>query len=239
MRDQYAGDISDLIKYSLLRALAGSDRSLGVAWYFNLAHDGGTDGQHIEHMAEDKWARLDSDVSTALAGLSERSVAALEHLTIWPAGTRFHREPVAIHPHRTEWARHCASQLEHCNLVFLDPDNGLGKGSRRHATVDEIKLLRRPLDRALVIIKFPGRVPFADQERTYHAFLRSETGSQAVTTLRTSVVVRKRPGLSVTSFRWFTLVDHDPTLLARLRSFASLLNSIPGARAHLSDPSVN
>ena len=33
MRDQYAGDISDLLKLSLLRTLAAGDRSLGVGWY--------------------------------------------------------------------------------------------------------------------------------------------------------------------------------------------------------------
>ena len=33
MRDQYAGDISDVLKFAFLRTLAGQDKTLGVAWY--------------------------------------------------------------------------------------------------------------------------------------------------------------------------------------------------------------
>jgi hypothetical protein len=32
MRDQYAGDVSDVIKFAFLRALTGVDRTLGIAW---------------------------------------------------------------------------------------------------------------------------------------------------------------------------------------------------------------
>lgn len=34
MRDQYAGDVSDFLKFAFLRALAGEDRILGIAWYY-------------------------------------------------------------------------------------------------------------------------------------------------------------------------------------------------------------
>jgi hypothetical protein len=40
MRDQYACDISDLLKFAFLRALAAHDRSLAVCWYYNPDHDG-------------------------------------------------------------------------------------------------------------------------------------------------------------------------------------------------------
>src|SRR4029079_15617641 len=41
MRDQYAGDISDVLKFAFLRALTGADRKLGIAWYYVPGHDGG------------------------------------------------------------------------------------------------------------------------------------------------------------------------------------------------------
>ncbi len=41
MRDQYAGDISDVLKFAFLRALSGVDRALGIAWYYVPGHDGG------------------------------------------------------------------------------------------------------------------------------------------------------------------------------------------------------
>jgi hypothetical protein len=31
MRDQYAGDVSDVLNFTFLRTLAGQDRTLGVA----------------------------------------------------------------------------------------------------------------------------------------------------------------------------------------------------------------
>ncbi|WP_155268936.1 hypothetical protein [Brucella intermedia] len=44
MRDQYAGEVSDVLKFALLRALARQDRTLGVVWYYAP----GDDGRHLE-----------------------------------------------------------------------------------------------------------------------------------------------------------------------------------------------
>ena len=35
MRDQFAGDISDLRKFAFLRAVTPDKSQLGVAWYYN------------------------------------------------------------------------------------------------------------------------------------------------------------------------------------------------------------
>src|SRR5260370_36086189 len=103
MRDQYAGDISDLLKFSLLHCLAGKDHRLGIGWYYNPEHDGRSDGLHTEYRNELKWAPLDP-VYNALAALKERSVAVLERLSIWPSKTRFHRTPVPQKRDRQSWA---------------------------------------------------------------------------------------------------------------------------------------
>ncbi|HEY3823325.1 MAG TPA: hypothetical protein VGL82_02150 [Bryobacteraceae bacterium] len=52
MRDQYAGDLSDLLKFSLLRALALADRSIGVACYYNPKRDRPQEGRHREYCDE-------------------------------------------------------------------------------------------------------------------------------------------------------------------------------------------
>jgi hypothetical protein len=39
MRDQYAGDVSDVLKFAFLRALAGADRALGIARYYAPGDD--------------------------------------------------------------------------------------------------------------------------------------------------------------------------------------------------------
>jgi hypothetical protein len=231
MRDQYVGDVSDLLKYALLRALVADDRRLGVAWYYNPACDGRNDGRHTEYLGEDKWLALDGCLLPALRNLSERSVAGVEQLPIWPKDVRFHREPMPDRRSRTEWAARMVRKLDSSELVFLDPDNGLGRSGRRHTTLDEVRLLRRPSERALVLIKFPGRIPFDLQEDAYHNALRLETGVKRLLTLRTSVAVPAANGRTVPRFRWFTLLDHDDGLAARFATFANTLNSIAGATA--------
>jgi hypothetical protein len=154
MRDQYAGDISDLLKLALLRKLARDDRTMGVGWYYNSGHDGRSDGRHREYCDEPKWASLDEVVLSALKKLPEQSVAALEKLSIWPAKTCFHRVPMPGTGNRHSWADNMRKILHDASIVFLDPDNGVGLASERHATIAEVASMRR-LGRAVVLIKFP------------------------------------------------------------------------------------
>jgi hypothetical protein len=46
--------------------------------------------------------------------------------------------------------------LASADIVFLDPDNGLGDETGKHATLAEVRSLRRP-GRSLVLISFPNR----------------------------------------------------------------------------------
>jgi len=129
MRDQYAGGITDLLKIALLRVIAAHDRKLGVAWYYNPAHDGFPDGRHREFCDEPKWKSLDAAVWNGLRALPERSVSALERLPIWPKETSFHRVPISPVVGRTSWATDVRAALERADIVFLDPDNGVGKAT--------------------------------------------------------------------------------------------------------------
>ena len=57
---------------------------------------------------------------------------------------------------RSAWGTRKRKALDGADIVFLDPDNGIGKESEKHATFSEIRLLRKP-GRAIVFITFPGR----------------------------------------------------------------------------------
>jgi hypothetical protein len=234
MRDQYAGDVSDLLKFALLRALAADDKSIGVGWYYNPTHDGLQDGRHREFCDEPQWASLDLAVWKALRELPERTVAALEELPIWPAKTRFHRTPVAPTADRLAWANDMKEALLQADVIFLDPDNGVGGASERHTTVAEVASMRRP-GRTVVLIKFPGRENHGQQLDEYHSLLRRGTGSSSVITVRTCVSVGvlskngKRQG--VPRIRWFTLLDADDALIERARRFADKLNGIESCKA--------
>jgi hypothetical protein len=220
MRDQYAGDISDLLKLALLRKLARDDRTIGVAWYYNSGHDGRSDGRHREYCDEPKWASLDEVILNALKKLPEQSVAALEKLSIWPAKTRFHRVPMADTGNRRGWADNMRKTLQDASIVFLDPDNGVGPATERHATIAEVAAMRRP-GRAVVLIKFPGRQQKHSQQiEDYHNLLHDQAGTLSVVTACTCVWL-KQPRT-----RWFTIVDADSALIARAEDFAHLLNGI-------------
>jgi hypothetical protein len=129
MRDQYAGDISDLLKFALLRKLGADDKTIGVGWYYNPTHDGRPDGRHREYCDETKWGSFDLTLWNALRKLPEQSVAALEKLPIWPTKTRFHRVPVPSTGNRQAWASDMGRALQEASIIFLDPDNGVGRTS--------------------------------------------------------------------------------------------------------------
>jgi hypothetical protein len=229
VRDQYAGDVSDLMKFAFLRALVGPDRTLGIAWYYASGDDGRADGKHLEWRQDSTWRSLDPDLYDCLSVLSERSIAALERLTIWPKGCRFHSEPLPPREQRKAWAGRKLSALNGANIVFLDPDNGLGNDTTKHATFEELRLLRSP-GRAIVFITFPGRnKPHDVLVRLLHERLSREAHVPRAITLRTNISVPRGDGARsyVQRQRWFTVVDPDDTLIFRARLFANSLEPVP------------
>ena len=235
MRDPYAGDLSDLLKFGLLRALALDDKTIGVGWYYNPTHDKLQDGRHREHCDEPKWKALDRTVWNALRALPDRSVKALEKLPIWPMNTRFHRIPVPRAGSRASWAGNMTAALQDASIVFLDPDNGVGNASVKHATVAEVAAIRQP-GRAVVLIKFPGWREKHDQQiDKYHSSLLTQTGASSAVTVRTcvSVGVLNKNGVrqGVPRVRWFTLVDADDVLIERAEQFASRFSGIEKCKA--------
>ncbi len=145
------------------------------------------------------------------------------------------REPMPSRFQRTAWAMHKRGALDGANIVFLDPDNGVGAESEKHATFTEIRLLRR-LGRAVVFITFPGRNLKHDALlRQLHKRLAVEVGAGNVITLRTNVSVPRAAGSRsyVQRQRWFTVVEPDAELTARAQAFAIALASVPRVRALL------
>ncbi|MGJ7042757.1 hypothetical protein J2Y63_006040 [Shinella sp. BE166] len=235
MRDQYVGDVSDVLKIAFLRALAAADRTLGVAWYYAPGNDGRPDGRHLEWRNEPAWRILDAELHAGLSSLPSRTVVALEGAAIWPAGSIFHRDPMPSRLDRIEWGRRKRDALDGADLVFLDPDNGVGAETEKHATYAEIRRLRRP-GRAIVFITFPGRnLPHDTLIQQLHTRLNDEADAEKVATLRTNVSVPRSPGAIsyVQRQRWFTIVDPDPLLLQRAKAFAEAVTAVPRVSAKL------
>jgi hypothetical protein len=235
MRDQYAGDISDFLKFALLRAL-GDGKPLGVGWYYNPKHDGRyQDGRHREYCDEPKWEVLDPTLFYALRKIPVRSVEALEKMPIWPPQTRFHRDPIPSKD-RERWSDGMAGALRQTSLIFLDPDNGLGEATNRHATTAEVRRLRGR-GKSVVLIKFPGREKHEIQMSKHHEMLRNQIGTESVTTLQTcvSVMVVNKNGKfqRIPRIRWFTIIDANAGLIQRADAFACRLDRIEHCKASL------
>ena len=230
MRDQYAGDISDYLKFAFINAMLPAASTLGVAWYYLPGHDGRADGRHDEYLSDPNWRLLSPGVFDRLAQRSERAVSELEALGVLPSSTRFFRDPIAGKVGRDAWARRMEAELSECSAVFADPDNGVsrpGVVSRKSATVQEISSLCGA-DRLVLLIRFPHRLSsHADQLSSYHdAFAEF-----LPITVRTCVRVPNANGSTSPRIRWFTALNGGPDARSSMESFAQSLAALPGASA--------
>ncbi len=128
MQDRYAGDIGDFGKFGLLRTISTAGLSIGVNWYRTipsspeLARD---DGRYrIPH----SLFHCDVELAETLYEISrpdnpERSIQSLETAKLIDGAVYF-SEPIRL-TDRSEWHREAMDALRCCDLIFLDPDNGL------------------------------------------------------------------------------------------------------------------
>lgn len=180
MQDRYAGDFGDFVKFAILRALS-PEKQLGVGWW--LHPDGGSpgDGRHTDYLDESaKWSDLDGEVFTALKGVvksEKRKVAALEEAALLPGATYFRDEIPIAGPaaarrgNRTAWFARMKDALKGCDLVFLDPDNGLEPSGFSHGQVKAGKCITlaeldglRETNRTLIVYHHHTRRPGGHHE---------------------------------------------------------------------------
>ena len=134
MQDRYTGDIGDFGKLGLLRELHRNGLSIGINWYLvpNETHNG--DGRLIGYLKNRSFAACDEELWRSLGEIVEndqRKVAALEKDAILPArrysahldfsdSRKSDRRAI-----RDQWHADAVGALHGCDLVFVDPDNGL------------------------------------------------------------------------------------------------------------------
>lgn len=235
MRDQYVGDVTDALKYSLLRALIGDDHTLGVAWYYVQAHDGRRDGRHREWQQEDDWKALDPVVHKAFSNDGLRSIEAVMKAPFWPEGTLFDNSPVPLPSGRGNWAAGVLNTLSSRSVVFLDPDNGLKEEvSEKHISLSELAAFHSS-GATVLFITFPRREPYHLLVEKLHRQVFESTNCKSVVTLRTSVSIRCAPPSSrrVPRPRWFTVLDPGDELCGRLQMFTERLDKMPHVHAAL------
>lgn len=148
MQDRYVADVGDFGKYGLLRALSKSPRlKLGVIWY--LVPDDGR--EEFRNCDEDLFKRLQT-----IKG--KRRVSDIERSGILPKALFYSNQ--LNKTNRIEWQDKAFSTIKSCNLVFLDPDNGItstNPNSPLHATIKELGRFFEKGKRSLIVYHHLGR----------------------------------------------------------------------------------
>lgn len=134
MQNRYAGDIGDFGKLGLLRQLSQTGLSIGVNWYLTRDETHNGDGQHISYLKNSAFRACDAQLWSALGEIvdsGKREVNALERPDIlqtvfysalldFTGTNKSERQTL-----RWDWHVRAMQQLQNCDIVFVDPDNGL------------------------------------------------------------------------------------------------------------------
>lgn len=143
MQDRYAGDVGDFGKIGMLRCIENCGVKVGVNWYLVEDESHNQDGKHIGYLQNNKFIGLDEELHGAMISLiksNDRSVRQLEKLELLQSNMYYHEvlkpDKGSITENRYVWHKNGLKRLNDCELVFLDPDNGLipksvGKRSRK------------------------------------------------------------------------------------------------------------
>ena len=175
MQDRYTGDIGDYVKLAILRALSPGTK-LGVGWWRYPDEIHNADGRHVAYLrAPERWRHLDPDLFDHLAFVvasGDRRIVALQEAQILPEALYFSEVvPTAgraaqRREDREAWLGRLTASLEPCDLVFLDPDNGLetkafdlgAAKAGKSVAVAELLLLAKP-GRSLLVYHHQTRMP--------------------------------------------------------------------------------
>jgi hypothetical protein len=189
MRHNFVNDIGDYATYALLRALCAADETirLGVIWYLTEHAEANGDGRKRAHLSQDGWDQLDPgllaamrDIEAASEGPDTLNLSLIERSGILPATTTYFAEamPATSTPARQRpagraaWFERARRAVATCDLVLLDPDNGLAVRSvpptsplaGKYATAAEITSLLGT-GAAVVLYQHGNRTPWPKQRQ--------------------------------------------------------------------------
>lgn len=178
MKDQYVGDVNDYRKYGLLRILVGEGDLRGVVCWALTESDGRSDGSKTTYLNfPSDWMRYDPELFTFLRSIvvhqGNRSVKTVERGGVLP-NFSFFGEPVPRGGEdRDIYFERCLQFAKGADILFLDPDNGLGvkssprgsRGSPKYVYESEVLLAYSRGHSILIYQHFPrcAREPFVSR----------------------------------------------------------------------------
>lgn len=214
MQHRYVADVGDYLKLALLRQLQPHNR-LGVVWWLFPDESHNSDGRHIDYLEKPAWRTYDPNLFDALQSVvrnGQRSIQTLESAGILGEATFFSDYVPVGSLQQDQWLCRAIERVEGCNLVFLDPDNGLEprsfvrtrKAAGKSVSYVELAAFRRT-GRTVVVYHHQTRAPGGHLEeiRTLSSRLADHFGT--VDAVRASAY----------SPRVFFLLDAAPEIRAR------------------------
>lgn len=134
MQNRYTGDIGDFGKLGLLRQISRMGLSIGVNWYLTPDETHNGDGRHIDYLKNNTLRVCDEQLWSALGQIvtaNRRRVSELERPDILKAA--FYAQMLDFtglnkterQTFRREWYTAAMDKLRACDVIFVDPDNGL------------------------------------------------------------------------------------------------------------------
>ncbi len=207
MQDRYAGDAGDFAKYGLLRQLIAGDQKLrlGIVWYLFGDAESGDDGKHIGYLNDPTtYKPCDPDLFCALKTIvgERRTVAAVEAAGLFPPDTAYFGEAISFSSvslmqrtaERGAWAARALARTDGCDIVFVDPDNGLqnpgtrlrGLKAPKYTLFEELRA-HRDRGQSLVIYQHRTRTSLERQLETRRRDLSVELGCTDGWALHTSL----------------------------------------------------
>lgn len=147
MQDRYAGDIGDYGKLGLLRKLS-EKFSIGINWYdpgeldFERDKNGGFKQEDGKYRDFSGVRKFDDKLADALETIkNNHSIQLLQELDLVDGAFYFgekEKVPRDI-DERKNWHKSALKKLGKCDIVFLDPDNGLLCDSVKPGTPKSVK----------------------------------------------------------------------------------------------------
>ncbi len=143
----------------MLRMLCGSathppELSLGIVWYLAPDDTQNDNGKHVRYLRNAEknsqtFRACDPALYDALGEIvsqNDRRVARIQEMSVFAPGTVFYDAPLtsasvsSVGPaarrariaHRQAWAQGALEATQTCDIVFVDPDNGLEVQARSH-----------------------------------------------------------------------------------------------------------
>jgi len=225
---------------------------LGVVWYLVSKHEANNDGKHDSYLnlkdttAQKRFAssfrECDTKLYDALRGLrlhQKFQMADIHDSNLFPKDTKFYDAALSYIDlpwkgpatadrriqHRTAWFEGALKATQGCEVVFVDPDNGLESGVQNHelaapkyAYFDELKQLARR-GQSLVIYHHFNR----QREQTHNKQLRDRL-KELITQLQPrhqTLALRYHRGSGRVFFVVPCCASHENIFANRVKAFLS------------------